>query len=114
MLDHLIFISHYLDASNYKLHDDVNKKTRKFDNLFLQANAFRAMVRRPCNEMFPALDSFNQMVIKEAKALEAFKLELSDLIKHCAPVTISPPDLLEHIAREAHYLRKNLEDQVIL
>jgi hypothetical protein len=49
------------------------------------------------------------MIIKEAKSLKAFKLELDDLIKHCAAVTTSPPDLLEHIAREAHHLWRNLE-----
>jgi hypothetical protein len=54
------------------------------------------------------------MVIKETKALEAFKLELDELIKQCAAVTTSPPDLLEHIAREAHHLWRNLEDRVVL
>ncbi|PAL05869.1 DUF2935 domain-containing protein [Peribacillus simplex] len=114
MSDHLRYISHYLDASNYELHDQVRKMTKKFDNLFLQANALRTMIRRPRNEVLPALHNFNQMVIKESKALEAFKLELDDLIKQCAAVTTSPPDLLEHIAREAHHLWRNLEDQVIL
>lgn len=88
--------------------------TKKFDNLFLQANALTTMIRRPRNEVLPVLHSFNQMVIKEAKALETFKLELDDLIKQCAAVTTSPPDLLEHIAREAHHLWRNLEEQVIL
>lgn len=114
MSDHLIFINHYLDASNYELHDEVNMKIRKFNNLFLQANALRKMIRRPRKEMLPVLENFNQMVIKEAKALEAFKLELDDIIKHCAAVTTSPPDLLEHIAREAHHLWRNLEEQIIL
>ncbi len=114
MADHLSYISHYLDASNYELHDQVILMTKKFQNLFLQANALRTMIRQPRNEVLPALHGFNQMVIKEAKALEAFKLELDDLIKKCAAITISPPDLLEHIAREAHHLWRNLEDQVIL
>ena len=114
MSDHLIFISHYLDASNYELHDVVKQKTRKFSNLFLQANALRTMMPAPCKEVLPVLSNFNQMVIKEAKALEAFKLELDDIIKHCAAVTTSPPDLLEHIAREAHHLWRNLEEMVIL
>lgn len=114
MADHLRYISHYLDASNYELHDRVREMTKKFDNLFLQANALRTMIRRPTKGMSPVLQSFNQMVIKETKALEAFKLELDSLIKQCAAVTTSPPDLLEHIAREAHHLWRNLEDQVIL
>ena len=53
------------------------------------------------------------MIIKEAKSLEAFKLELDDLIKKCAIATTSPPDLLEHIAREAHHLWRNLEEEKI-
>lgn len=113
MLDHLIFISHYVDASNYELHDQVRAMTRKFENLLLQAQALKTIIRRPRNEVSPVLNTFNQMVIKEAKALEAFKLELSELIKACAAVTTAPPDLLEHIAREAHHLWKNLEDQVV-
>lgn len=114
MLDHLIFISHYVDASNYELHDQVRAMTRKFENLFLQANSLKTMIRRPRNEISPVLNAFNEMVIKEAKALEAFKLELSVLIKDCAAVTTAPPNLLEHIAREAHHLWKNLEDKTVL
>ena len=114
MVDHLIFISHYVDASNYELHDRVRAMTRKFENLFLQANALKTIIRHPRNEISPVLNTFNQMVIKEAKALEAFKLELSELIKNCAAITTAPPDLLEHIAREAHHLWRNLEDQTVL
>ncbi|WP_246096884.1 hypothetical protein [Psychrobacillus soli] len=69
MLDHLIFISHYVDASNYELHDEVRVKTKI--------------------------------------------LELSELIKACAAVTTAPPNLLEHIAREAHHLWRNLEEKVV-
>ena len=87
--------------------------TQRFERLFLQANALKTMIRKPRNEMLPVLTTFKQTIIKEAKALEAFKLELDDLIKRCAAVTTSPPDLLEHIAREAHHLWRNLEDGVI-
>ncbi|HEX7057378.1 MAG TPA: DUF2935 domain-containing protein [Bacilli bacterium] len=114
MADHLSYISHYLDASNYELHARVRKMTKKFENLFLQANALRTMIRPPRQEVLPSLNGFSQMVIQEAKALEAFKLELDDLIKQCAAVTTSPPDLLEHIAREAHHLWRNLEERVVL
>jgi hypothetical protein len=113
MSDHLVFINHYLDASNYELRDVVKKMTKKFNNLFLQANALRTMIPAPRMEVLPVLLNFNQMVIAEAKALEAFKLELSEIIKHCAAVTTAPPDLLEHIAREAHHLWRNLEEMVI-
>ncbi len=113
MADHLGYITHYLDVSNYELHDRVRKMTQKFERLFLQANALKTMIRKPRNEMLPVLTTFKQMIIKEAKDLEAFKLELDDLIKRCAAVTTSPPDLLEHIAREAHHLWRNLEDGVI-
>ena len=71
------------------------------------------MIRKPRNEMLPVLEQFNKMVIKEVKALENFKLELDDIIKKCAAVTTAPPGLLEHIAREAHHLWRNLEDGVI-
>lgn len=113
MVDHLIFISHYVDASNYQLHDEVRAMTKKFENLMLQAISLKTMIRRPRNKISPVLNTFNQMVIKEAKALEAFKLELSELIKACAAVTTAPPNLLEHIAREAHHLWRNLEDEIV-
>ncbi|AXI01356.1 DUF2935 domain-containing protein [Sporosarcina sp. PTS2304] len=113
MVDHLIFISHYVDASNYELHDQVRTMTKKFENLLLQAQSLKTIIRRPRNEVSPILNTYNQMIIKEAKALEAFKLELSELIKNCAAITTAPPNLLEHIAREAHHLWKNLEDQVV-
>lgn len=114
MSDHLIYISHYVDGSNYQLHDEIRRKTKKFNNLFLQANALRTLIRFPRKEVLPSLNGFSQMVVKDAKDLEAFKLELDALIKQCAAVTTSPPDLLEHIAREAHHLWRNLEDQVVL
>ena len=113
MMDHLAYINHYLDPSNYELQYRVTEMKHKFERLFLQANANKTMIRPPRNEITPPLNTYNQMVIKEAKALEAFKLELSDLIEHCAAVTTSPPDLLQHVAREAHHLWRNLEDQVI-
>ncbi|MCU7741288.1 DUF2935 domain-containing protein [Priestia megaterium] len=113
MADHLGYIGHYLDISNYELHERVREMKQKFERLYLQATALKTMIRKPRNEMLPVLTNFKQMIIKEAKDLEAFKLELDDLIKHCAAVTTSPPDLLEHIAREAHHLWRNLEDEVI-
>lgn len=113
MADHLVYIFHYVDASNFDLHKTVQNMTEKFQRLLLQAQALRTMVRPPRNEMLPILTQFDKTIIKEAKALEAFKLELDDLIKQCAAVTTSPPDLLEHIAREAHHLWRNLEDGII-
>lgn len=113
MADHLRYISHYLDGSNYELHERVRKMTQKFERLLLQAHALTTMIRPPRNEMLPVLTQFNHMIIQEAKDLEAFKLEMDDLIKQCAVVTTSPPDLLEHIAREAHHLWRNLEAGVI-
>ena len=86
---------------------------QKFERLLMQANALKTMIRRPRNEMLPILTHFKEMIIKEAKSLEAFKLELDELIKKCAIATTSPPDLLEHIAREAHHLWRNLEDEKI-
>lgn len=114
MMDHLAYINHYVDASNYELQFQVNAMKQKFERLFLQAHANETMFRKPRNEVTPPLNTYNQMIIKEAKALEAFKLELSDLIEHCAAVTTAPPDLLKHTAREAHHLWRNLEDLVIL
>ncbi|MCB2291406.1 DUF2935 domain-containing protein [Clostridium sp. CS001] len=54
------------------------------------------------------------MVIKETKALEAFKLELYEIVKRCVAVTTASPLLLVHIANEAHWLWENLEAMVIL
>lgn len=113
MADHLNYIQHYLDGSNYVLRQQVIEMTHKFERLLLQAQALKTMIRKPRNEMLPLLTQFNKMIIKEAKDLEAFKLELDKLIKQCAVVTTSPPDLLEHIAREAHHLWRNLEDEII-
>lgn len=113
MADHLGYIHHYLDVSNYEMHERVSKMTQKFERLYLQAVALQTMVRQPRNEVSPVLNSFKQMIIKEAQDLEAFKLELNELIKQCAVATTSPPDLLEHIAREAHHLWRNLEEDIV-
>ena len=34
------------------------------------------------------------------------------IVKRCAIATTSPPDLLEHIAREAHYLWGKLKEAI--
>ncbi|WP_019640731.1 DUF2935 domain-containing protein [Paenibacillus fonticola] len=113
MADHLGYIRHYLDISNYDLNFKVTNMMQKFERLLMQATAHQTMFRRPRHDKSPILNAFNQTIIKEAKELEAFKLELDALIKECAAATTSPPDLLEHIAREAHHLWRNLEDDVV-
>lgn len=113
MADHLGYIHHYVDLSNYNLHHQISQMTEKFQRLLLQAQALQTMIRPPRNEMLPVLNQFRKMLIPEVQDLEKFKLELDDLIKKCAAATTSPPDLLEHIAREAHHLWRNLEDGVI-
>lgn len=113
MADHLGYILHYSDISNYEVNIQVTMMKEKFERLLLQAIALKTMIRKPRNEMLPVLTQFKKTIIKEAKSLEEFKLELDDLIKKCAIVTTSPPDLLEHIAREAHHLWRNLEEGII-
>ena len=113
MADHLNYIQHYLDGSNYELRQQVIEMTHKFERLLLQAQALKTMIRKPRNETLPILTQFNKTIIKEAKALEQFKLELDEIIKQCAAVTTAPPGLLEHIAREAHHLWRNLEDGIV-
>jgi hypothetical protein len=112
MADHLGYIHHYVDLSNYDLQHQVIQMKEKFERLLLQANAFQTMFRDR-SRVLPALDQFKKMLIPEVKDLEAFKLELDELVKKCAAVTTSPPDLLEHIAREAHHLWRNLEEERI-
>jgi Domain of unknown function (DUF2935) len=113
MADYLGYIRHYSDISNYDVNFEVTNMMQKFVRLLMQASALKIMVRKPRNEMLPALVHFKQVIIKEAKSLEAFKLELDDFIKKCAIVTTSPPDLLEHIASEAHHLWRNLREGII-
>lgn len=113
MADHLGYILHYSDVSNYDFNYQVTEMKQKFERLYMQAIALQTMVRSPRNETLPVLTQFKNMIIKEAKSLEQFKLEVDDLIKRCAVVTTYPPTLLEHIAREAHHLWKNLEDETI-
>ena len=113
MADHLGYIRHYSDVSNYEVNFEVTNMMQKFERLLMQATALKTMIRKPRNETLPVLTHFKEVIIKEAKSLEAFKLELDELIKKCAIATTSPPDLLEHIAREAHHLWRNLEDERI-
>lgn len=113
MADHLGYILHYLDVSNYELSFQVTNMKQKFERLLLQAIALQTMIRTPRKKTLPVLTQFKNMIIQEAKDLEAFKLELDDLIKKCAAITTAPPGLLEHIAREAHHLWRNLEEEII-
>lgn len=43
MADHLNYIHHYLDGSNYELHDRVRKMMQKFERLLLQATALKTI-----------------------------------------------------------------------
>jgi hypothetical protein len=113
LADYLGYIRHDSDISNYDVNFEVTNMMQKFVRPFMQATALKIMVRKPRNEMLPALEHFKQVIIKEAKSLEAFKLELDDCIKKRAIVTTSPPDLLEHIASEAHHLWRNLKEGII-
>ena len=78
MADHLGYIRHYSDISNYEVNFEVTNMMQKFVRPLMQANALKTMVRRPRNEMLPILAHFKQVIIIEAKSLEAFKLELDD------------------------------------
>src|SRR5690606_10257146 len=89
MADHLGYIRHYSDVSNYEVNFEVTNMMQKFERLYMQATALKTMIRRPRNETLPVVTHFKEMIIKEAKSLEAFKLELDDLIKKCAIVTTS-------------------------
>lgn len=113
MEDHLGYILHYLDLSNYELRHQVAQMMEKFRRYRLQALDLQTMIRPPRTETLPVLKQYRDMIIPEVQNLEEFKLELSELIKKCAAITTAPPDLLEHVAREAHHLWKNLEQEII-
>lgn len=113
MSDHLGFIRHYLDTTNYQMHEELLSKIQKFNNFLLQAQAMNTMIRHPRNEISPALDQFNKTLITNLKEIEMDWLGIDDLIKRCALTTTAPPDLLEHIAREAHHTWRNLEERIV-
>ncbi|MFZ0443928.1 MAG: DUF2935 domain-containing protein [Bacillus sp. (in: firmicutes)] len=113
MADHLGYIRHDSDISNYDVNVEVINMMQKFVRLLMQAIALKIMVCKPRIEMLPALEHFKQVIMKETKSLEVFKLELDDFIKKRAIVTTSSPDLLEHIASEAYHLWRNLEEGII-
>lgn len=84
MTDHLGYIRHYSDVSNYEVNFHVTAMMQKFERLLMQATALRTMIHKPRNETLPVLTHFKEMIIKEAKSLEEFKLELDELIKASA------------------------------
>ena len=67
MADHLGYIRHYSDVSNYDVNFQVTNMMQKFERLLMQATALRTMIRKPRNETLPVLTQFKQMIIKEAK-----------------------------------------------
>lgn len=113
MSDHLGFIRHYLDTTNYQIHEELLASIQKFNNFLLQAEAMNTMLRHPRNEITPVQANFDKTLITNLKELEMDWLGLDDLIKKCALLTTAPPDLLEHIAREAHHAWRNLEGNVL-
>ena len=57
MADHLGYIRHYSDVSNYEVNFQVTMMMQKFERLLMQATALKTMIRKPRNETLPVLNN---------------------------------------------------------
>lgn len=104
MTDHAKFIKHLLDPSQHSLVETANRWSKRFDNLYRQADDYDSMVKAN-PECFPALNSFTAELIEETQGIAAFKRSGRDKLLNCQALATTIPLIMDHMMRETeHFL----------
>lgn len=104
MEDHTQFLSDLTDPSERNVVATARSFTREFDDLYLQGRDFVSMLDRRHQDA-PVFLRYLEDVRRAAIRLRDFKTMTAELICECRLVGILPPQLADHLRREAeHYL----------
>ncbi|MGE5530074.1 MAG: DUF2935 domain-containing protein [Patescibacteria group bacterium] len=104
MTDHAKFIVSLLDQSERGFIEEAEEFSATFDRLLRQAQDYLSMLQAD-PDLFPAVSRFTDDVIAQTTGLRDFKRAAHDLLLQCKILSILPPLLADHVAREAeHFL----------
>ena len=104
MTDHAKFIMSLLDQSERGFVEAADEISRVFERLLRQAQDYRSMLQAD-PDRFPVVARFTEEVIRETVRIRDFKRTAHQLLLECKIISIVPPLLADHVAREAeHFL----------
>ena len=104
MTDHAKFIVSLLDQSERGFIQEASHFSKTFDRLLRQAQDYRSMLQANPDQ-FPVVSRFTDEIITQTTGIRDFKRAAHQLLLQCRILSILPPLLAEHVAREAeHFL----------
>ena len=104
MTDHAKFIVSLLDQSERGFIADASRFSETFDRLLRQAQDYRSMLQANPDQ-FPVVGRFTDEVIVQTTGIRDFKRAAYQLLLQCKILSVLPPLLADHVAREAeHFL----------
>lgn len=109
MTDHAKFIASLLDQSERGFVMDAINFSSVFDRLLRQAQDYRSMLQAEPDQ-FPVVSRFTDEVIQQTSKIRDFKLASHKLLLECGVLSILPPLLADHVAREAEHFLEVLEE----
>lgn len=104
MTDHAKFIVSLLDQSERGFIQEAAHFSEIFDRLLRQAQDYKSLLQAEPDQ-FPAVSRFTDEIVTQTTGIRDFKRAAHDLLLQCRILSILPPLLAEHVAREAeHFL----------
>lgn len=111
MTDHSKFIVSLLDQSERGFIEQAEEFAEVFDRLLRQAQDYLSMLQSDPS-LFPMVSRFTSDIVAETVRIRDFKRAAHDLLLQCKILSILPPLLADHVAREAeHFLEVLAEIQ---
>ncbi|MGE5549256.1 MAG: DUF2935 domain-containing protein [Bacteroidota bacterium] len=104
MTDHAKFIASLLDQSERGFVREAVRFSETFDRLLRQAQDYLSMLQANPDQ-FPVVSRFTDEVITQTTGIRDFKRAAHQLLLQCKILSVLPPLLADHVAREAeHFL----------
>ncbi len=104
MTDHAKFIVSLLDQSERGFILEARRFSEIFDRLLRQSQDYLSMLQADPDQ-FPVVSRFTDDVIAQTTGIRDFKRAAHQLLLRCKILSILPPLLADHVAREAeHFL----------
>lgn len=114
MTDHAKFILSLLDQSERGFIQEAARFSETFDRLLRQAQDYRSMLQANPDQ-FPVVSRFTDEVITQTTGIRDFKRTAHQLLLECRILSVLPPLLADHVAREAeHFLEVLGEIRTVL
>ncbi|MGB4337426.1 MAG: DUF2935 domain-containing protein [Bacillota bacterium] len=109
MTDHAKFIASLLDQSERGFVQQAREFSQLFDRLLRQAQDYTSMLQADPSQ-FPVVARFTDEVMAETERIRDFKRAAHQLLLGCKILSILPPLLADHVAREAEHFLEVLQE----